>query len=254
MVRTPEQSDDCQELNSEALERGAEKIGISLDSTQLERFRLYYRELIRWNSVMNLTAVTDWEDVQTTHFLDSLAIAGALPPETMNARNFVDVGAGGGFPGIPMKIAFPDLNGLLVDATAKKVEFLENMIEVLGLPDLETTHARAETLGRDETTRESFDMVFARAVAPMPVLAELTLPLCRTGGVVALHKTRAAENEIANAERAIEIMGGTIREIVSAGGHNKVLAVIDKKRATPPQYPRRPGIPSKRPIKGRVSA
>ena len=253
MVRNLTQKDAYEELNAEALESGAEKMGISLDSTQLDKFRLYYRELIRWNSMMNLTTVTDWEGAQAIHFLDSLAIAGALPSETMAARNFVDVGAGGGFPGIPMKIAFPGLSGLLVDATAKKVEFLRNMIDVLELTELEATHARAETLGRREATRERFDMVFARAVASTPILVELTLPLCRIGGVVALHKTRAAAEEIAAAGMAIETMGGTTREVVNAGGDNKVLAIIDKTRATPQQYPRRPGIPSKRPLLGPAS-
>ena len=235
-------------LDTGKLERDSASLGVELDSARLDRFRLYHRELARWNSRMNLTSVTGWEDVVETHFLDSLALAGALPSEIRAARNFVDIGAGAGFPGIPMKIAFPGLAGLLVDATARKAEFLRNLVAALELSDMEVRQGRAETLGRCEGIREGFDMVFARAVAPMPALAELTLPFCKAGGVAALHKTRAASDEIAAARRAIETMGGEIRDIVSAGGDNKVIVIIDKVGAAPANYPRRPGIPSKRPI------
>ncbi len=229
------------------------KFGVSLDSTQLHKFRQYHHELNRWNSTMNLTTVTAWNDVVETHFLDSLSIAGALPSETMTARNFIDVGAGAGFPGIPMKIAFPGLSGTLVDATARKVKFLRSLVAGLELTDMEVRHSRAETLAHCESVREGFDLVFARAVAPMPVLAEITLPFCRMGGVVALHKTTSAAGEIAAAHRAIETMGGVIRDIVSGGGDSKILVVIDKIRSAPTNYPRRPGIPSKRPLLGGIT-
>ncbi len=250
MVRKQGQTGSYETLDTRGLERDSAKLGISLDSTQLDKFRLYYRELARWNSTMNLTSVTGWEEVVETHFLDSLSIAGALASETRSARNFVDIGAGAGFPGIPMKIAFPGLSGLLVEATARKVEFLRNLAAGLELSDMEARHSRAETLARCESVREGFDLVFARAVAPMPALAELTLPFCRVGGVAALHKTASAADEIASAHRAIETMGGEIRDIVSAGGDSKTLVVIDKVRNTPANYPRRPGIPSKRPLPG----
>ena len=248
MVRRPELNIPFETLDTQTLVRDSADLGISLDSTQLARFRRYYRELALWNCTMNLTTVTGWEDVVKTHFLDSLSIVGALPSETRTARSFIDIGAGAGFPGIPMKIAFPGMSGLLVDATARKVEFLRNMVAGLELPDTEVRHARAETLAHDESVRERFDQVFARAVAAMPVLAELTLPFCRVGGVAALHKTRSAADEIAAAHGAIETMGGAIRDIVSAGGDSKVLVIIDKVRATPANYPRRPGIPAKRPL------
>ena len=235
-------------LDTRGLEKDSEKLGISLDSTQLDKFRRYYHELGRWNSTMNLTTVTAWNDVVETHFLDSLSIAGALRSETIAARNFVDIGAGAGFPGVPMKIAFPGLYGMLVDATARKVEFLRNLVTGLELTDMEVRHSRAETLAHCESVREVFDLVFARAVASMPVLAEITLPFCRVGGLVALHKTTSAAGEIAAAHRAVETMGGVIRDLVSAGGDSKILVVIDKVRNTPANYPRRPGIPSKRPL------
>ena len=230
------------------------KLGISLNLAQLDKFRLYYRELVCRNSTMNLTTVTGWDDVVETHFLDSLSVAGALPSETVAARNFIDIGAGAGFPGIPMKIAFPGLSGLLVDATARKVEFLRNLVAGLELTDVEVRHSRSETLAHCESVREGFDLVFARAVAPMPVLAEITLPFCRVGGLAALHKTRAAKEEIAAAHRAIETMGGVVRDLVSAGGDSKILVVIDKVRNTPANYPRRPGIPTKRPLLGHATS
>ena len=250
MVRNSEPNSSFETLDTHALEMDSASLGISLDATQADKFRRYYRELERWNSLMNLTTVSGWEEVQKTHFLDSLSIAGALPSETMAARSFIDIGAGAGFPGIPMKIAFPGMSGTLVDATARKVEFLRNLAVSLGLYDIQVRHARAETLAHCENVRESFDLVFARAVAAMPALAELTLPFCTVGGVAALHKTRAASDEIASAHRAVETMGGTIRDIVSAGGDNKVLVIIDKARSTPANYPRRPGIPTKRPLLG----
>ena len=245
MVSCPE---PCETLDTGKLARDSASLGVALNPAQLDKFRLYYRELVLWNSRMNLTSVTGWDEVVETHFLDSLSLAGALPSELATAENFIDIGAGAGFPGIPLKIAFPALSGLLVEATGRKTEFLRNVAAMLELPNLEIRHDRAETLGRRDGFREGFDLIFARAVAPMPVLAELTLPLCRVGGVAALHKTRAASDEIAAAHRAIETMGGKIREVVSAGGDNKVLVVIDKVRETPANYPRRPGIPSKRPL------
>ena len=248
MVRKQEKDGSYVSLDMSALERDSAKLGISLDSAKLDKFRRYYQELVRWNSTINLTSVTGWEDVVETHFLDSLSIAGVLPSAMMTARNFIDIGAGAGFPGIPMNIVFPGLSGLLVDATARKVEFLRNLVEGLELTGIEVRHSRAETLAHCESVREGFDLALARAVAPMPVLAELTLPFCRVGGVASLHKTRAAADEIAAAHRAIETMGGEIRDIVSAGGDSKVLVIIDKVRETPSNYPRRPGIPSKRPL------
>ena len=253
MVRKQGQTSSYEVLDTRGLERGSANLGISLDSTHLDKFRRYYQELDRWNSTMNLTTVTAWNDVVETHFLDSLSIAGALPSETMAARNFIDIGAGAGFPGVPMKIVFPGLSGTLVDATARKVKFLKNLVAGLELTDMEVRHSRAETLAHCKSVREAFDLVFARAVAPLPVLAEITLPFCRVGGLVALHKTTSAADEIAAAHRAIETMGGQIRDIVSAGGDSKILVVIDKIRSAPANYPRRPGIPSKRPLLGAIT-
>ena len=250
MVRNRNPDGSYETLDTGTLEKDSAGLGIALSPAQLDKFRECYRELARWNSRMNLTRVTGWEDVVETHFLDSLSIAGALPPETLRARRFIDVGAGAGFPGIPMKIAFPDMRGTLVEATARKAEFLRNLTDALELDGIEVQHERAETLAHRAGAREGFDLAFARAVAAMPVLAELTLPFCKVGGVAALHKTRGATEEIAAARGAIETMGGAVRDIVGAGGDNKVLVIIDKVERSPEGYPRRPGIPAKRPILG----
>ena len=178
MVSYPE---PCETLDTGKLEMDSARLGISLNPTQLDEFRRYYRELIRWNSTMNLTTVTGWEDVVETHFLDSLSIAGALPSETKAARNFIDIGAGAGFPGMPLKIAFPGLHGTLVDATARKVEFLKNVVARLELTDMEVRRSRAETLAHCVSVREGFDLALARAVAPMPALQRSR---CRFAGWV----------------------------------------------------------------------
>ena len=245
-----------QPLDTSTLETGAKELGVSLHAAQLDLFRLYYTELVERNSKVNLTTVTDWEQVQKRHFLDSLSLARAVPSESIEAGRFVDVGAGAGFPGLPVKIAFPNARGVLVEATARKVEFLKSVIATLRLDGLEARHGRAETLAREEGMRGRFDLAFARAVAPMPTLAELTLPFCRVGGLAALHKTSTASAEIESAGEAICIMGGRIREIIEIEAawegvtSHKTIILIEKTQDTPAKYPRRPGIPSKRPLTG----
>ena len=244
--------DTLGQLDTATLERGAARMGLRLSVAQLEEFRRYYRWLVRWNARMNLTTVTEWEAVQTRHFLDSLSLVDAVPAATLESIRFVDIATGAGLPGIPLKIVFADARGTLVDATAKKVEALKNLVHDLGLDGIKAIHGRAETLGHSDGLRESFDLVTARAVAPMPVLAELTLPFCRVGGMVVVHKTEGAVEEIASAEYAIEMMGGEIARTVPATWEGpdsgRKLIVIEKLNPTPANYPRRPGMPSKRPL------
>ena len=244
--------DTLGQLDTTTLERGAARLGLRLSVAQLEGFRRYYRWLIRWNDRVNLTTVTEWEAVQTRHFLDSLSIVEAVPDGTLESARFVDVGTGAGLPGIPLKIAFADARVTLVDATAKKVNLLNKLVRELGLDGMEAIHGRAETLGHSGGLRESFDLVVARAVAPMPVLAELTLPFCRVGGMVVVHKTDRAEAEILSAGYAIEVMGGELKRTVGATWEGpdsgRKLIVIEKVNPTPANYPRRPGMPSKRPL------
>ncbi len=249
------------------LREGARKLCIPLTEHQLAQFRLYYEELVRWNARFNLTAVSDRKGVQVRHFLDSLTVLlpllALLEARGMGRREAclhlcrkplraVDVGTGPGFPGLVLKIVWPALSLTLVEATEKKVRFLEHMVEVLGLRGVEVMHIRAEELGHLPGHRESYDLVFARAVAPLPVLAEYLLPLARQGGLVLAMKGPTAPEEAMTAEEAIRILGGKIRKLweveVPALAEERRIVLIDKVVPTPEAYPRRPGIPQKRPL------
>lgn len=239
------------ELQAELLALGADALGIRLTETQMCRFVRYYAELAYWNKRVNLTAITDWEAVQSRHFLDSLTAAQALPAEMLKSGSFIDVGSGGGFPGIPMKLAFPDMRGTLLDSTAKKTAFLAHVCEALGLEGMSVRTGRAETLAQETEMRESFDIAFGRAVANVAALAELTLPFARVGGLVVLHKKANISNELERAQGAIETLGGELRHVLSVtltGLNDNALVVLEKRRPTPERYPRRPGMPAKRPL------
>ena len=237
---------------SKLLRQGAAAIGIRLTDAQLERFQRYYDELVDWNSRVNLTAVTGVDEVQTRHFLDSLSVAQAIPERNLESGRFVDVGSGAGFPGLPLKIAFPGLRATLIDSTAKKTAFLSHLVDVLKLDGVDVLTGRAETLAHDPELRGTFDLVVTRAVADMAVLAELTLPFCRIGGLVVAQKSRAIHDEIDRARQAIETVGGELREAIPVHvpglEKERTLIVFEKVAPTPERYPRRPGIPAKRPI------
>ena len=239
------------EIQADYLISGAEALGIDLTETQVKQFVRYYAELARRNERVNLTAIIEWEAVQSRHFLDSLAAAMALPAETLHAGSFVDVGSGGGFPGIPMKMAFPGMRGTLLDATAKKTAFLAHVCEALEIKEMAVRTGRAETLGHETDLRESFDIAFARAVAEIATLAELTLPFARVGGLVVMHKKADIEAELERAQGAIETLGGGLREVLPVtlpGLDDRALVVLEKQRPTPERYPRRAGMPAKRPL------
>jgi len=240
------------ELDSpDILEREIGNIGVELSLAQLELFQRYYYELTEWNSRVNLTSITEWEAVQTRHYLDSLTVALVIPEEILSSGRFVDIGSGGGFPGVPLIIAFPGMRGTLIEATGKKVAFLEHVKDTLELEGLEIQNGRAETLARDPSLRESFDVVLSRSVAGMAALAEMTLPFCRIGGLVVAHKGQNIEDEMTAAAKAITVTGGTIKEVrtVSLEGlSERSLVVLEKVSPTPDRLPRRPGMPSKRPI------
>ena len=241
------------EIQTGNLVAGAEALGIVLTDAQARRFVRYYAELARWNERVNLTAITDWDAAQSLHFLDSLSAARALSPELLASCEFVDVGSGGGFPGIPMKLAFDGMRGTLLDSTAKKTAFLSHAVETLELRDMSVRTGRAETLAHDADMRERFDIAFARAVAEVAALAELTLPFVRVGGVVVLHKKADIAAELSRAETALDTLGGSLRESlpVSISGilGDRTLVVIEKHSRTPARYPRRPGMPAKRPLR-----
>lgn len=261
----------CYNLDARTLMNGAARLGVCLSAEQARLFRRYYMSMVEWNARVNLTTVTEWEQAQRRHFLDSLSVRGALTARVFDGiwerGRFVDVGSGAGLPGIPLKIAFPGMTGALVEATERKARFLREMVSALSLDGLEVARGRAEDLARLPEMRERFDVALARAVAPMPALAELTLPFCRVGGRVIVHKTLDAAEEIESARRAIEELGGEIRGSIGplsehSGGHpgesgpagpngsesRRTLLVIEKVAPTPTRYPRRAGIPAKRPL------
>ena len=234
------------------LVEGAARLGIDLDGEQVERFGSYYEELIAWNENINLTAVTDRAEVQERHFLDSLAVASALPAAVLNGRGrLLDVGSGAGFPGLPLKIASPRIDLTLLEATAKKTAFLRHVVDKLGLEGVKVVTGRAEEEAHESEMREQFGAVVSRAVARLDVLAELCLPFCAVGGVMVAQKGPEVEEELCEARNAIETMGGRVEDrgmLVRPPVGIGTLVVIQKQRATPPSYPRRPGIPSKRPL------
>jgi 16S rRNA (guanine527-N7)-methyltransferase len=237
----------------EKLKAGAEKLGIHLSQRRLQQFQIYYQELIEWNQRINLTRITGYEEVQLKHFLDSLTVALAMElPDKGMKQNVIDVGTGAGMPGIPLKIIRPDIHLTLLEATFKKTKFLEYVVERLGLDNVEIAAGRAEESAHDRKYREQFDVVLSRAVAALPALVELALPFCNVGGIFIAQKKGEIQKEIERSRPAIEVLGGAVREVrpVELEGldDKRYLVVIDKVKLAPAKYPRRPGMPEKRPI------
>jgi 16S rRNA (guanine527-N7)-methyltransferase len=225
-------------------------LDVELDAEQLERFNIYARELVDWNQRFNLTAITDPEQIQIRHFLDSLSCWLALrqaPPGRV-----LDIGAGAGFPGLPLKILHPEMQLTLVESTAKKASFLEHIVQVLGLRDVRVLAQRAENVGQQATERGANDWAVARAVAPMSVLAEYLLPLVKVGGFALAQKAKGADQEVDGAADAIAKLGGELKDLVRVEipglNEERWLVVLKKIGETPSEYPRRAGMPSKRPL------
>jgi 16S rRNA (guanine527-N7)-methyltransferase len=242
----------CYNSFVEKLKAGAKELGLELTPAQLEQFDSYYRELIDWNKRANLTAITDYEEVQLKHFLDSLTIILAWPPQIDKALRVIDVGTGAGLPGIPLKIVFPEIKLVLLEATAKKAVFLRHIVQELSLDDVEVVVGRAEEVAHQPQYREQFDIALSRAVAALPALVELTLPFCAVGGSFIAQKKGAIDEEISRAGRAIGLLGGSLREVKEVAlpslPNERYLVIIDKLSPTPEKYPRRPGLPAKRPL------
>jgi len=242
----------------EKLSSGAEKLGLPLNQRQLEQFHVYYQELVDWNQRVNLTRIIDYNEVQIGHFLDSLTVTLALkPPVISSSFNVIDVGSGAGLPGIPLKIMLPDIKLVLLEATAKKADFLRHIGDTLGLDDVEIMVGRAESVAHQAQYREKFAVVLSRAVASLPVLVELALPFVAADGCFIAQKKGDVEREIKLAARAIGLLGGKLREVkdieLDEFTDRRRLVIIDKVMPTSPQYPRRPGIPAKRPILDKLS-
>jgi len=237
----------------EKLIAGAKKLGLQLNPRQLEQFSTYYQHLVDWNRRMNLTAITDYEDVQIKHFLDSLTVTMAWQQPISDPKfHLIDVGTGAGIPGIPFKILLPDIKLVLLEATAKKAAFLHHVKQKLRLNDVEIVVGRAEQVAHDTQYRERFDVVLSRGVAPLPTLVELTLPFCTIGGSFIAQKKGAIDQEINQATKTISLLGGNLREVKTIDlpefTDERRLIIIDKLSPTPQLYPRRPGIPAKRPL------
>ncbi|MFC2039529.1 16S rRNA (guanine(527)-N(7))-methyltransferase RsmG, partial [Chloroflexota bacterium] len=229
---------------------GTKRLGLHLSPEQVSQFETYYQELIHWNWEMNLTAISDYDEVQVKHFLASLTIAPALE-DRFHSLRLLDLGTGAGFPGVPLKILLPGIHLSLIESVAKKTRFLNHLVAILRLDGVEVLTGRAEDLGRQECYREQFDLVVSRAVAQLPTLVELALPFCSPGGIFIAQKKREIEGEMAQATRAIGILGGRLREVRKLELEELgewALVIIDKLSGTPQRYPRRVGIPSKRPL------
>jgi 16S rRNA (guanine527-N7)-methyltransferase len=237
----------------ERLIAGARKLGINLSLEQTTQFETYYREMIDWNQKVNLTAIAGYEDIQIKHFLDSLTVAAALR-DYSSGSSVIDIGTGAGLPGIPLRIAFPDIRLVLLEATGKKAEFLRSIVAKLGLEHVEVVVGRAEDVAHDVNYREKFDLALSRAVASLPALAELVLPFCALDGLFVAQKKGDIAAELNGASKAITVMGGKLREVQNIAleefADGRCLLVIDKVAPTPDKYPRRPGLPVKRPILG----
>ncbi len=236
-------------IDTQLLSAGAHDLGVDLDSEQLDRFSRLADRLVDWNARFNLTSIVDPRDIVIKHFLDSLSVMRAIPAR---AKRVIDVGAGAGLPGFPIKIARPDLTVVMVEATRKKCEFLEAMIKELKVYNVFVVNARAEEVGRDPDHREYYDVAIARAVADLPVLTEYLLPLVKVGGVAIAQKSKNVAEEVERADSAILLLGGLDAEVipVSVPGlpDERNLIVIEKLAETPEEYPRRVGVPSKNPI------
>ena len=227
-----------------------EKFGVTLTEQQIARFAQYEALLLEWNAQINLTAIREPAQIRIRHFLD--AVSCAQVTGNLNGRSLIDVGTGAGFPGLPLKILFPQLKLTLLESVQKKARFLHTVVDELVLDDVTVIAERAETVGQLAEHREKYDWAVARAVAEMRVLVELLLPFCRVGGFMLAQKGGSATQETAVAEKAINLLGGRhmqTSEIYLPGREEPhYLVVLEKQEPTPAKYPRRVGMPAKRPL------
>ena len=234
----------------EILKSGAEEIGISLTDKQVDQFLKYMEMLIEWNKKMNLTGITEPVEIIKRHFLDCLSVA--RMEDFKQSGSLIDVGTGAGFPGLPLKIAFPELEVTLVDSLQKRIGFLEAVVGELGLDNVACVHSRAEDLGKDNHYREAFDMCVSRAVAHLAVLCEYCLPFIKLGGKFYSFKSQNMEEEKNESIEAIALLGGEIERIQdTAIPHTDIthsMIQIGKSSHTPDQYPRKAGKPTKSPL------
>lgn len=231
-------------------ETGLKDLGISLNEKQVSQFITFYEMLIEKNKVMNLTAITDWEEVVHKHFLDSLTLVKVL--DLKNMVSIIDIGTGAGFPGIPLKIAFPHIKITMADSLNKRIRFIQEVIEKCGFKSVEAVHGRAEDLARKSKYREQFDVCVSRAVANLSSLSEYCLPFVQVGGCFISYKSGEIEDELAGAKKAIEVLGGEKMKIekfqLPDTDISRSLIVIEKRKLCSKKYPRKAGMPTSNPL------
>lgn len=230
--------------------KGLDDLKLELSDSQLEQFLTFYELLVEWNSFMNLTAITEFEEVVQKHFLDSLALVKACD---LQDQNLIDVGTGAGFPGIPLKIAFPELRVTLLDSLNKRINFLDTVIDTLGLKQVETIHGRAEDFAKNSDYREKYDLCVSRAVSNLTTLSEYCLPFVKLNGSFISYKSEKLTEELKEAGNAVSILGGKVKNQVEwtlpDSDIYRNLLIIHKKKNTPGKYPRKAGLPAKEPLR-----
>ena len=231
-------------------EKGLAELEITLNEKQIEQFLTYYELLVEWNTVMNLTAITEYEEVITKHFLDSVASVKVC--DYSKPMKILDLGTGAGFPGIPLKIAFPDQEIVLLDSLNKRVKFLNTVIETLGLTGIRAIHGRAEDYAKQKEHREKYDFCVSRAVANLSTLSEYCIPFVKEGGSFISYKSGKIDEELAQAENAVKILGGKVQDVVKFPlmdtDMDRSFVVIKKMKPTAKKYPRKAGLPAKEPL------
>ncbi|SOC08102.1 16S rRNA m(7)G-527 methyltransferase [Ureibacillus xyleni] len=237
-------------MNEQQFIAALKEKGIELTDNQVAQFKKYFELLVEWNEKMNLTAITDVEGVYLKHFYDS--ISASFYFDFTKVESVCDVGAGAGFPSLPIKICFPHLHVTIVDSLNKRITFLNHLSEELQLENVQFVHSRAEEFGQNAKYREQFDVVTARAVARLSVLSELCIPLAKQGGYFVALKAAAGPEELKDAKKAITTLGATLKEefsyLLPVEESERTLYVFDKIKQTPKKYPRKPGVPNKTPI------
>ncbi|MDR1772716.1 MAG: 16S rRNA (guanine(527)-N(7))-methyltransferase RsmG [Hungatella sp.] len=237
----------------ENLRKELNLLSIELEENQINQFYNYFELLVEWNKFMNLTAITEMDEVITKHFVDSLSLIKAVEEIGTKDYRIIDVGTGAGFPGIPLKIAFPDLRITLMDSLNKRVNFLNEVINGLGLEKIEAIHGRAEDLGRDALHREQYDFCVSRAVANLSTLSEYCMPFVKVGGHFIPYKSGKIEEELAAAKHAIFLLGGSVEEVktflLPGTDAERSLVKIIKNNGISKKYPRKASLPSKEPLK-----
>ena len=236
---------------SRIFESKLNELGVTLTEEQKQQFDKFYELLVEWNKVMNLTGITEYEEVNEKHFVDSVSIVKAI--DINKVETVIDIGTGAGFPGIPLKIAFPHLKIVLLDSLNKRINFLNTVIDELGLTDIRTIHGRAEDFAKQNKYREKFDLCVSRAVANLSTLSEYCIPYVSVGGMFVPYKSGEIDEEVEESKKAVRILGGKMVDVVKfqlpGTEIGRSFVKIEKTQNTTKKYPRKAGLPAKDPLK-----